>query len=64
MNRTDFGNAAILRWLSYFSEYDELDLATLLILDITRQNKNLIPCGAVHPSGHGADRCRSPQHLL
>jgi precorrin-6Y C5,15-methyltransferase (decarboxylating) len=43
MKRTDFGNAAILRWLSYFSEYDELDLATLLILDITRQNKNLIP---------------------
>ena len=28
MKRTDFGNAAILRWLSYFSEYDELDLAT------------------------------------
>ena len=43
MKRTDFGNAVILRWLSYFSEYDELDLATLLILDITRQNKNLIP---------------------
>lgn len=43
MKRVDFGNAAILRWLSYFSEYDELDLATLLILDITRENKNLIP---------------------
>lgn len=43
MKQVDFGNAAILRWLSYFSEYDELDLATLLILDITRENKNLIP---------------------
>lgn len=43
MKRVDFGNAAILRWLSYFSKYDELDLATLLILDITRENKNLIP---------------------
>lgn len=43
MKSVDFGNSAILRWLSYFSEYDELDLATLLILDITRQNKNLIP---------------------
>ena len=43
MKAVDFGNAAILRWLTYFSEYDELDLATLLILDITRQNKNLIP---------------------
>ncbi len=41
--KPDFGNAAILSWLSYFSEYDELDLATLLILDITRHNKNLIP---------------------
>ncbi len=43
MKPVDFGNGAILRWLSYFSEYDELDLATLLILDITRENKNLIP---------------------
>ena len=43
MKQVDFGNGAILRWLSYFSEYDELDLATLLILDITRENKNLIP---------------------
>ncbi len=36
MKAVDFGNAAIPRWLTYFSEYDELDLATLLILDITR----------------------------
>jgi len=39
----DFGNEAILRWLTYFSQHGELDLATLKILDITRQNKNLIP---------------------
>ena len=43
MASVDFGNAAILRWLTYFSQENELDLATLLILDITRQNKNLIP---------------------
>ena len=43
MSNVSFNNAAILRWLSYFAQEDELDLATLLILDITRQNKNLIP---------------------
>lgn len=43
MQTHDFGNKAILSWLTYFSQEDELDLATLLILDITRRNKNLIP---------------------
>ena len=43
MSNIDFGNAAILKWLTYFSQENELDLATLRILDITRQNKNLIP---------------------
>lgn len=43
MEHIDFGNEAILRWLSYFSQHGELDLATLKILDITRENKNIIP---------------------
>lgn len=43
MERIDFGNEAILRWLSYFAQHGELDLGTLKILDITRQNKNIIP---------------------
>ena len=43
MKPVDFGNQEILRWLSYFAQYEKLDLATLLILDITRQNKNIIP---------------------
>ena len=43
MANIEFNNTAILRWLTYFSQENELDLATLLILDITRQNKNLIP---------------------
>lgn len=43
MKTADFSNAQILSWLSYFAQHDELDLATLLILDITRENKNIIP---------------------
>ena len=43
MQHIDFGNEAILRWLSYFAQQGELDLGTLKILDITRQNKNIIP---------------------
>ena len=39
----DFNNELILRWLSYFSQHAELDLGTLKILDITRENKNIIP---------------------
>ena len=39
----DFNNELILRWLSYFSQHSELDLGTLKILDITRENKNIIP---------------------
>ena len=39
----DFNNETILQWLNYFSRYSRLDLGTLKILDITRQNKNLIP---------------------
>ena len=43
MKPVDFGNKEIISWLSYFSQYEKLDLATLLILDITRENKNIIP---------------------
>ena len=43
MKPVDFSNREIISWLSYFSQHEKLDLATLLILDITRQNKNIIP---------------------
>ena len=39
----DFNNELILQWLTYFSHHAELDLGTLKILDITRENKNIIP---------------------
>lgn len=43
MVHPDFNNEAILRWLGYFSQHSQLDLGTLKILDITRENKNIIP---------------------
>ena len=43
MTKPDFNNELILQWLSYFSQHSELDLGTLKILDITRENKNIIP---------------------
>lgn len=43
MAQYDFNNETILRWLGYFSRHGELDLGTLKILDITRENKNIIP---------------------
>ena len=43
MEKLDFNNELILQWLSYFSQHAELDLGTLKILDITRENKNIIP---------------------
>ncbi len=43
MKELDFNNEAILQWLGYFSQYSQLDLGTLKILDITRENKNIIP---------------------
>jgi len=43
MAQHDFNNDLILSWLTYFSKYAELDLGTLKILDITRENKNIIP---------------------
>lgn len=43
MTHYDFNNETILRWLSYFSQHSQLDMGTLKILDITRENKNIIP---------------------
>ena len=43
MAQYDFNNETILQWLAYFSRHSELDLGTLKILDITRENKNIIP---------------------
>ena len=43
MEKKGFNNSEIIRWLAYFSVEQELDLATMRILDITRANKNLIP---------------------
>ena len=43
MEATLFTNDVILSWLKYFSENADVNLAKLKILDITGQNKNLIP---------------------
>ena len=43
MTKPDFNNELILQWLSYFSQHSELDLGTLKILDITRENTIIIP---------------------
>lgn len=43
MAQNGFSNAEILNWMIYFSQYDDLDLGTIKILDITRDNKNIIP---------------------
>lgn len=39
-----FSNSHILAWLQYYSENTDVDLEQVKILDITRRNKNLIPC--------------------
>jgi precorrin-6Y C5,15-methyltransferase (decarboxylating) len=38
-----FTNEVILSWLQYFSQYVDINLAKLKMLDITGKNKNLIP---------------------
>ncbi len=43
MEQTMFTNEVILSWLQYFSQYVEINLAKLKMLDITGKNKNLIP---------------------
>ena len=43
MEQKLFTNEIILSWLQYFSENVEINLAELKMLDITGQNKNLIP---------------------
>lgn len=43
MEKTMFTNEGILAWLQYFSQNVDFNLAKLKMLDITGQNKNLIP---------------------
>jgi precorrin-6Y C5,15-methyltransferase (decarboxylating) len=43
VEETMFSNEVILSWLRYFSENVDINLAKLKILDITGENKNLIP---------------------
>ena len=38
-----FNNESILAWLKYFSDHTEIDLASVRILDVTGDNKNLLP---------------------
>lgn len=43
MEQSMFTNDVILSWLQYFSQYVEINLAKLKMLDISGKNKNLIP---------------------
>jgi precorrin-6Y C5,15-methyltransferase (decarboxylating) len=43
MEPTMFSNEVILSWLQYFSHNVDINLAKLKMLDITGENKNLIP---------------------
>ena len=43
MEPTMFSNEVILSWLQYFSQNVDINLAKLKMLDITGENKNLIP---------------------
>ena len=38
-----FNNESILAWLRYFSDNTDIDLASVRILDVTGDNKNLMP---------------------
>ena len=50
MDAAIFNNEQILRWLTYFADNADLDLAKVKILDITRKNKNLLPTVASNRS--------------
>ena len=43
-----FSNDSILAWLTYYAETTNVDLQKVKILDITRNNKNLIPTVESH----------------
>lgn len=43
-----FNNSSIIAWLQYFSDNTEVDLEHVKILDITRENKNIIPTVEAH----------------
>ena len=38
-----FNNESILAWLKYFAENTPIDLSTVRILDITGEDRNLLP---------------------
>ena len=38
-----FNNESILAWLKYFAENTPIDLATVRVLDITGEDRNLLP---------------------
>ena len=38
-----FTNESILAWLKYFSDNAEIDLSNVRLLDITGENRNLLP---------------------
>ena len=48
MSKQLFSNDHIISWLKYFSENTDIDLEHVKILDITRNNKNLIPTVEAH----------------
>ena len=48
MDNYIFNNSHVIAWLEYFSNNTEVDLEHVKILDITRQNKNLIPAVEAH----------------
>lgn len=43
MSNQLFSNEVILQWLQYYAENTPIDLAQIKMMDITKQNKNLIP---------------------
>ena len=44
MDNNTFSNETILAWLNFFSNGTLIDLEHVKILDITRKNKNVVPC--------------------
>ena len=38
-----FNKESILAWLKYFADNTDIDLASVRILDVTGDNKNLLP---------------------
>ena len=45
-----FNNESILAWLKYFAENTPIDLSTVRILDITGEDRNLLPACLLYTS--------------